>query len=166
MLYAFRTKYSADSSDFYSNPGVSFVPDYGFATDKQGMTELVVIGETNLDEFIQSNKDSGDISLLLKRLEAGDVNALNQVSSSYADVRGIPTNYPELVALINEARNTFEGFDPEVKELFNNNPDEFYSQYGSEEFFNKLSTLGPVDKVDKSVIDDNVVIEKEKLTNE
>lgn len=130
----FRSKYSNDSANFRSNPGKHIVDEYGLVTSDDGVTYVDVVGQKNLDAIIQSNKDNGNIALLVARYNAGDTSALNQVHGVFGDFRNMPTTYAEMVSRLNECRVVFEGLPTEIKEQFENNPDVFWSEFGSEKF--------------------------------
>ena len=130
----FRSIYSNDSSDFRSNPGQHIVDEYGLVTSDDGVTSVGVVGQKNLDAIIQSNRDNGNIALLVARYNAGDTDALNKVKGVFGDFRNMPTTYAEMVSRLNECRVVFEGLPIEIKEQFDNNPDVFWSEFGSDKF--------------------------------
>lgn len=130
----FRSKYSNDSSNFRSNPGKHIIDEYGLVTSDDGITTVDVVGQKNLDAIIQSNKDNGNIALLVARYNAGDTSALNKAHGVFGDFRNMPTTYAEMVSRLNECRVVFEGLPVEIKEQFENNPDVFWSEFGSEKF--------------------------------
>lgn len=130
----FRNKYFNDSANFRSNPGKHIIDEYGLVTSDDGITTVDVVGQKNLDAIIQSNKDSGNIALLVARYNAGDTSALNKAHGVFGDFRNMPTTYAEMVSRLNECRAVFEGLPTEIKEEFENNPDVFWSQFGSEKF--------------------------------
>lgn len=136
MVMKFRNQFTADSNVFVSNPGSKIVADYGLITSDDGVTTVGVVGEKNLDAIIQSNKDSGNVALLVAKYNAGDTEALNRVKGVYGDFRNMPTTYAEMVSRLNECRAVFEALPVDIKEQFDNNPDVFWSEYGTERFNN------------------------------
>lgn len=160
MVMKFRNQFTNDSNVFVSNPGSKIVADYGLITAEDGSTAVGVIGEKNLDAIIQSNKDTGNVALLVAKYNAGDEEALNRVRGVYGDFRNMPTTYAEMVSRLNECRAVFEALPVDIKEQFDNNPDVFWSEYGTERF-NNIVTGSPeqsVDNVpDNSVLDDSNV---------
>lgn len=139
MLMKFRNQFTADSHVFISNPGSKIVADYGLVTAEDGTTSVGVIGEKNLDAIIQSNKDTGNVALLVAKYNAGDEEALNRVRGVYGDFRNMPTTYAEMVSRLNECRTVFEALPVDIKEQFDNNPDVFWSEYGTERFNNIIT---------------------------
>lgn len=136
MLMKFRNQFTNDSNVFVSNPGSKIVADYGLVTAEDGSTSVGVIGEKNLDAIIQSNKDTGNVALLVAKYNAGDTDALNKVRGVFGDFRNMPTTYAEMVSRLNECRAVFEALPVDIKEQFDNNPDVFWSEYGTERFNN------------------------------
>lgn len=136
MVMKFRNQFTNDSNVFVSNAGSKIVADYGLITAEDGSTAVGVIGEKNLDAIIQSNKDTGNVALLVAKYNAGDEEALNKVRGVYGDFRNMPTTYAEMVSRLNECRSLFEALPVDIKEQFDNNPDVFWSEYGTERFNN------------------------------
>lgn len=160
MAMKFRNQFTNDSHVFVSNPGSKIVADYGLITAEDGSTVVGVVGEKNLDAIIQSNKDTGNVALLVAKYNAGDEEALNRVSGVYGDFRNMPTTYAEMVSRLNECRAVFEALPVDIKEQFDNNPDVFWSEYGTERFNNIITgcTEQSADnKPDNIVLDDSNV---------
>ena len=158
-MLKFRSIYSNDSANFTSNPGKHIVDEYGLVTSDDGVTYVDVVGQKNLDAIIQSNKDNGNIALLVARYNAGDTTALNKAHGVFGDFRNMPTTYAEMVSRLNECRVVFDGLPTEIKEQFENNPDVFWSEFGSEKF-NKVfegfnDEFEPI--VEKSAVSEPIV---------
>lgn len=172
-MMKFRNQFTNDSYGFISNPGSKIVADYGLVTAEDGTTSVGVVGEKNLDAIIQSNKDTGNVALLVAKYNAGDDEALNRVRGVYGDFRNMPATYAEMVSRLNECRTVFEALPVDIKEQFDNNPDVFWSEYGTERFNNIItgsleqsagnehdnSVLGNSDV--KPFVDDKPIVESE-----
>ena len=173
MVIKFRNQFTSDSNVFVSNPGSKIVAEYGLVTSDDGVTTVGVIGDKNLDAIIQSNKDTGNVALLVAKYNAGDTEALNNVRGVYGDFRNMPTTYAEMVSRLNECRALFESLPVDIKEQFDNNPDVFWSEYGSERFNNIVAgsvgyptvdepgNIMPDDSDVKPSVDVQPVVEKE-----
>lgn len=156
----FRSQFTADSHVFTSNPGAKIVADYGLVTADDGSTTVGIVGEKNLDAIIQSNKDTGNVALLVAKYNAGDEEALNKVRGVFGDFRNMPSTYAEMVSRLNECRSVFEALPVDIKEQFDNNPDVFWSEYGSERFNNIIAGSAGQPTPDESgdiVLDDSNV---------
>lgn len=154
-MLKFRNQFTNDSNLFVSNPGSKIVADYGLITAEDGSTAVGVVGEKNLDAIIQSNKDTGNVALLVAKYNAGDDEALNRVRGVYGDFRNMPSTYAEMVSRLNECRAVFEALPVDIKEQFDNNPDVFWSEYGTERF-NNIITGGTEQSVNNEP--DNIVL--------
>lgn len=139
MVMKFRNQFTNDSNVFTSNAGSKIVAEYGLVTAEDGSSTVGVVGEKNLDAIIQSNKDTGNVALLVAKYNAGDEEALNRVRGVYGDFRNMPTTYAEMVSRLNECRSVFEALPVDIKEQFDNNPDVFWSEYGTERFNNIIT---------------------------
>lgn len=157
MVMKFRNQFTNDSDAFVSNPGSKIVADYGLVTSDDGVTTVGVVGEKNLDAIIQSNKDTGNVALLVAKYNAGDTEALNRVKGVYGDFRNMPTTYAEMVSRLNECRAVFEALPVDIKEQFDNNPDVFWSEYGTERFNNIVAggSEQPVDNESNNIVSGN-----------
>lgn len=175
MVMKFRNQFTNDSNFFVSNPGSKIVADYGLVTSEDGTTSVGVVGEKNLDAIIQSNKATGNVALLVAKYNAGDEEALNRVRGVYGDFRNMPTTYAEMVSRLNECRAVFESLPVDIKEQFDNNPDVFWSEYGTERFNNiitgsleqsadnKSNNIVPGDTDVKSSVEVKPVVESEVI---
>ena len=157
MVLKFRNQFTNDSNVFFSNPGSKIVADYGLITAEDGSTSVGIVGEKNLDAIIQSNKDTGNVALLVAKYNAGDDEALNRVKGVYGDFRNMPTTYAEMVSRLNECRALFEALPVDIKEQFDNNPDVFWSEYGTERFNNIVvgSPEQPVNNEPNNIVSGN-----------
>lgn len=175
MVMKFRNQFTNDSDVFVSNPGSKIVAEYGLVTAEDGSSSVGVVGEKNLDAIIQSNKDTGNVALLVAKYNAGDTEALNRVKGVFGDFRNMPTTYAEMVSRLNECRSVFEALPVDIKEQFDNNPDVFWSEYGTERFNNivvggteqsadnKSDNIVSGDSDVKPTIDGNSVVKEEVL---
>ena len=134
----FETAYR-DHKRFNSAVGDRFVMEYSPVYDENGRLELKESGKTDLYEYIQSHRDSVDIHVLLKRYQLGDAAALSKVQGVYGDFTEAPKSFADMLNLVNAGRQYFDSLPVEVKQQFNNNFAEFMADYGSQEFFDRIS---------------------------
>lgn len=131
----FRTQYD-DHQHFFSNSGD---PEYQvYSLDENG--DPILVSTNNRFDEIQSHRESVELSTLLQRYAAGDESALNKhvpISGDFADA---PSNLQEWFERYKQATADFNGLPAGLKELFNNNPAEFWTTFGSEEFTATLKT--------------------------
>lgn len=80
----------------------------------------------NRYDMIQASKDSTDIHAIINRVKLGDVSVLNVMpGTDDIDVSEIPNNINDAVQLQSSVMNQFASLDPKLRELFNNDFNEF-----------------------------------------
>lgn len=128
----------------------------------------------NVYEKIQASRDSVDLQALLKRYEAGDNTALDQVQKTYFDMVSMPKNYAELFKAANTAQEVFNGLPTQIKEEFNNNAALFWSASGTSQFDDAINSYRAdvfavnymVDENPVRTVDVTSTVESEVLSNE
>lgn len=76
------------------------------------------VGETDLQDFIDSFADECDINRIIQRYAAGDVSVLQRVQGVYADYAGTPDNLTAALEVVKEVRDIYESADDAVKAAF------------------------------------------------
>lgn len=137
----FRSILTGDTKEFVSEPGNPFIPEYEYSLDKDGKKQLVKKDTVdNIYERIQAERDSCDINKLMERFALGDTEALNINKGFYLDTREMPKSYFEVLKLGLEAQNYFEGLPVDLKKEFDNSYSVFFTEMGSKEFEDKISS--------------------------
>lgn len=140
-----------DRVRLFSATGNGKMNEYSYIVEQKGehkgRKNLEKVGETNVYEKIQADKDSCDINKIIARFVAGDTSALDRVKGMYMDTTDFPENYAEFLQRQQDANKLFDRLPLDTKEAFNNSADEFWSQFGSESWANKLGLLK--DEVEK-----------------
>lgn len=126
-----------------SNPGNPIKPVYKPIVNKDGTITLVQEGFVNTDEEIQSYEDSVDIDVIVARYMNGDLEALNKHVGQYGDFTEMPKTYAEVLQMQIDAKNTFMRLPVEIRQKFDNDPNQFFAQSGTEEWYSKLEPLMP-----------------------
>lgn len=131
-------------SNFYSllnrkerhitNPGSTMANDYQITIDKKGHKVLKCVGEHDIYEEIQSYAEECKIENILARAAAGDVNALNQRQGFYEDITNSPKNLAEAQNAILKLKQGFEELPPEIREKFDNSPEKFINDFGTDQW--------------------------------
>lgn len=129
-----KTQYSGRERRI-TNCGNPVVKTYVLGDDGN----LVENGFMNIYDEIQSHRESVELSTLLQRYMNGDETALNQQVGMFIDTTDYPKNYAEMFDRVNQAVDSFGELPPELRDLFNNNPVEFWSSLGSAEFMEKVA---------------------------
>lgn len=130
----------ANANKFRSESGSPTLDVYEYKISDKGIKELVKTDrKENVYDRIQADYDSTDINKLMIRFSLGDQSALDIRKGIYMDVTDMPSNYAELLQRYVEAENYFKTLPVDVKELFNNSVDQFFTEFGSKEFDSKIA---------------------------
>lgn len=116
------------------NSGTHYEDVYEFRI-VDGVETLVKTGETNVFDNIQSFADLGDINVQIQRFMNGDVDALNVSHGEYFDATMYPKTYAELYDRVKAAETVYANMPDVVKEKYKT-PQEFFENYGNEDFVN------------------------------
>lgn len=162
MALLFRTQFS-EPKKVFACPGDPIKIEYGSRLDRNGNIVVEEKGKFNLSEYINSFKDSCDLSVILNKYLNGDKDVLEQRKAIYMDLTGIPTNYNDMVNLMNESKYEFDRLPIDIKKKFDNDPIKFICSIGSDEWKEKLN-LGKV--VNDNGIDMHSLADNKDLSSE
>ena len=98
---------------------------------------------TNLYEMIQSHTPACDLKYILARYNNGDLDALNQVAATYADVTNAPKNIAEAYAEVKRYEAEFERMPLELRKAFGNNSAAFFRAVADGSINNVIAQLVP-----------------------
>lgn len=105
--------------------------------------------------YINSFADSVDINKTIQKFVNGDINALNQRKGEFIDCTQFPTNYAEVLNVINNATNIFNSLSIEDRAKFNFNLNEFITAIGTEKY---NEVLGVKPEEAEKLIDTSTVV--------
>lgn len=138
---------------YYCTSGSRYENEYQEEIDKKsGRKELVVIGKKDVYALIQSDLESTKIENILHKLAVGDLSVLRQAELTYVDEDDFPHSLMEAQNIVIKAKNEFDKMPVEVKKLFNNSPEQYVSEMGTDEFIKKLSPYN--DEIKKKAKDE------------
>lgn len=69
---------------------------------------LVKVGESDLQDYIQSFADECDVSRIVQRYANGDASVLQRLQGVYCDVAGVPTDLTTAFQTVSAARAYYE----------------------------------------------------------
>ncbi len=124
-----------------SPTGSKEAPIYEIEIDKQGHKSLIKTGMTNIYEKIQQDLESCKIENILAKAEMGDLSGINAREPQYGDITETPKTLAEAQSAIIKLKNKFAELTPEQKASFNNSPEIFIAEFGSEEFNKKMGWI-------------------------
>lgn len=122
---------------------------YGSQVLKNGRITTFEKGKDNFYEYIQSFAETVDINKTIQKFINGDVNALNQRKGEFIDCTQFPTNYAEVLNVINNATNLFNSLPIDDRAKFNFNLNEFITSIGTEKY-NEVLGIKPAKADDVS----------------
>lgn len=111
---------------------------YGSKVLRNGRIATFEKGKEDYYAYINSFADSVDINKTIQKFVNGDINALNQRQGEFIDCTQFPTNYAEVLNVINNATNIFNSLPVEDRAKFNFNLNEFITSIGTEKYNNVL----------------------------
>lgn len=125
--------------EMYSNSGSPVKKVFKPKILENGSVELIPVGEDNIYEKIQADRDSCDINILIKRFVSGDVDALNRTQGFYADISNMPKTYLEMLNTVKGAETAFYQLPLEIREKFDNNFNLWFSSMETEDWYKKMT---------------------------
>lgn len=118
--------------------GTQFINTYQEVI-KSGRKTLEKTGQHNVYEEIQLDAESCKIENILHAVAMGDLNALHQRDASYVDATTMPKTLMEAENLTIKMKDEFYKMPLEVRRLFDNSPDAYVSEMGTQEFMEKMA---------------------------
>lgn len=106
---------------------------------KSGKKHLVKVGQTCVYDKIQADLEQSKIENIIHKLAMGDLSVLKQAQLTYADADDFPKTLMEAQNIVIKAKSEFNKFPEEVKKLFNDSPEQYVSEMGSDEFIKKMA---------------------------
>lgn len=124
-------------------PGRRMHPVYAVKIDNHGHKTVYQTGEHDQYADIQASRPDEMRSILERALKGdqGAILAVQQRHGYYADVTNAPKTLAEMQQLILDATHDFELLPANIREKFENNVDQFISEYGSQEFAQKMGWI-------------------------
>lgn len=123
---------------FITPAGSPFRPVYKLKiSGKTGAEELVCTGKENFQEYIQSFAESSDLSVIISRVNAGEVDLLTARIGSYGDFRNLPSTKAEMMQSVIDSKQIWDSLTDKQRGEFEDF-NEFAGSAGSEDWLKKL----------------------------
>lgn len=126
-------------SKFSSVNGSPVASDYIKEIGPDGVSTFKKIGEFNLQDRINSHKDSCDIHQIIARYANGDLSVLSKKALDYFDTTQAPQSIADAHRYIENGEYMFNRLPVEVKEKFNFDFNQFVASIGTKEFYEALT---------------------------
>ena len=82
-----------DPNKIFTYPGETEHIDYASKVLPDGRIELTESGRWNIDEYINSFRDTCDMHYILQQLKLGNLEVINQKKPMYGDFTQAPKSY-------------------------------------------------------------------------
>lgn len=103
-----------------------------------GIIKLIPSGKENIQDKINSFRDSCDISFILRRLQMGDTSVLTDKVPNYGDFTSVPKSYAEALQYVIDAEKKFYDLPLDTRNLFDNDYRQWFATAGSPDWLNKM----------------------------
>lgn len=128
----------------FSCAGDRFRVDYDPVIMADGSFELVEAGKTDLQEYIDSFKESVSIEHILAMCAAGDTSALQARQGTYIDTTEMPKTFRDMLDIVIRGKTQFESLPVEVKQKFDNDFNKWFADAGSQDWLLNMGFIEPV----------------------
>lgn len=122
-----------------------------------GVQRLVVVGNTNLYDYVQSSKEECLIYNILDRFYRGDITALTSKVGQFIDVTGMPSTLAEAQQLLINASEKFSHLPADIQAKFDGDVNKYISKIANasiddlKSFFGVGEPAAPVEEVKTDV---------------
>lgn len=130
----------ADCTKFVSCPGSKYKTEYSPVVAKDGTVSLKAVGKVDFHAYIQSFREQTDIHYIVNKIANGDTSML-RFDGVYGDFTKYPTTLAEVLQLQIDSNKLFNSLPVEIKQKFSNDPNKFFAQSGSKEWFETISPV-------------------------
>lgn len=131
----------SNPNDFVSCSGDLFHVNYTSIVNADGTIELVESGKDNIRDYINSFREQTDISFILRQIELGNTDVLNDKQPMYGDFTQMPKSYAEALQLVMDAENRFMELPVDIRNRFDNDFKQWFAQAGSDPWFEKMDSI-------------------------
>ena len=136
-----------DHKRVHCDAGERYRTEYEPVYDSRGVWHLEECGKTDVYLDIQSHAASCDLNIIMQRYRNGETDVLEQVQGTYGDFTGIPKNYADLMNAKITAEKLFMSLAPDVREKYGNSVEQFMSEIGTQEGYEKLVPVEAVEEI-------------------
>lgn len=131
----------SDPNEFVCDPGSPIRPVYSGKVMKDGKIELTETGTEDIQEKIDSYRDTCDMAFILRQLALGDTSVINAKDPMYGDFTKAPSSLMEAKQMMIDGEAAFMKLPLEVRNEFENNFMNWLFSAGTEEWVKKMESL-------------------------
>lgn len=136
----------SDPNSFVTNPGSEIRILYTSKVCPNGEILLKPCGEENIQEYINSFRESTDMSFILHQLSIGNTAVLERQQMMYGDFTEVPANLAEAQQVLIDGENAFNQLPLDVRQQFDNNFRNWLFTSGTPDWMSKMSKFIPVEE--------------------
>lgn len=118
---------------------------------KTGVLELFEKGKEDFNAYIQSFADSCDLTNIIRRINAGELDLLNYAPGTYGDFLNVPESLQDAMNIRLDAKHTWDKLPKDQKAKFADF-DDFCATAGTEDWFKKFGVEFKNEKVEESEV--------------
>lgn len=133
----------SNPNDFSTPCGSSDRTLYSTKVTPDGKVILTPSGKENVQEYIDSFRESTDMAFILHQMALGNMSVLNQREAMYGDFTDLPENLAEMQQIFIDGENAFNQLPLDVRQQFDNNYRNWLFTSGSEDWNEKMKKLIP-----------------------
>lgn len=137
----------SDTKKFVTCPGNKVHVTYSTKVLDNGIIRLVPSGKENIQDKINSFRDSCDISFILSRLAMGDASVISQKSMTFGDFTKVPKSYAEALQIVIDAEKQFYELPLKTRNLFDNDYKQWFASAGSDSWLDRMG----IEKQEKAI---------------
>lgn len=138
----------SDPNSFCTEPGSRFRTLYSAKVRADGSLDVQESGKEDIQDYIESFRDSTDISFVLKQLALGNTSVLNQSAAQYGDFTHMPRTMAEAMQLQIDAEREFYKLPLDVRGKFENDFRRWLVSAGSADWLDKMGFVSKNDQVE------------------
>lgn len=139
-------------NSFVTNSGSPFHVLYSSKVLGNGKVELLESGKEDIQELIDSYRDTTDMSFIVHQLMLGNESVVNVRSGAmYGDFTSVPSSLAEAQQMMIDAENAFYELPLDVRSQFDNDWMKWQSTVGSDEWVKKMEVVTASSSLDDPV---------------
>lgn len=146
----FQTQFN-HSPTVANRPGTRIIDEFVLCYDADGCQYLKPCGKRNIYAFIQSHKDSCDLSTILAHLDAREVNGMvttfkynDLKDAGLVDLSHAPKSLGDMHNICMQGEHLFKGLPVDIRREFNFSVEKFVGSIGTKEFDSVMQKFAPI----------------------
>lgn len=132
-----------DPNKIFSCAGNRFHIEYRPVVNDDGTITLIESGKMDIQEYIQSFKDSCDMNYIIKQLQLGNIDVLNQKKALFGDFTDAPKTMAEFQQRLIDGQKAFYNLPVDVRNKYDHDLMKFLADIGSDNWINNMRDFLP-----------------------